>query len=60
MSLHIDEETEVTEEVGSINGLMDIHNYENPLKDAVEADIESEGVFPESWDGSVVDGPFLS
>ena len=26
----------------------------------VEADIESEGVLPESWVGNVVDGPFLS
>ena len=53
-SLHIDKKTEVAEEVGSNNGFLNVCDNENPLKNTAKADVESEGAFPEGWDGSLL------
>lgn len=39
---HVDHETEVTEEVGSNNRLLDICYDENPLESATESEVECE------------------
>lgn len=54
-SLYIDKMAEISGEVDSNNGFMNISVDENTLNNTAKANVKSEGVFPEGWNGSAID-----